>query len=279
LKTLFSVYRWLCIDIAAGSVACAIMAARVCNAVMPLSWYLLVPLAVWVIYLSDHVYDSRHTGYAGKIERDRFYIRHAIAINCLIGILLLGSLFILLIRIDWQIIFFGCIMLAFTCLYMILYILNSRNWIRWYPKEIMISTIYSLGIWGLPLMKAAGSHSIQPLLTFVVFFLLVLSNTMIFSRYEHEADKEAGSFSLSIAFGRPRVVFLVNILLCLSATVCIGLILPGSEWHTREVPGILSIMLLVLAAVNNFPQYFALHRRYAFTADGIFLLPFLLLII
>lgn len=184
LRSLVYHFHLLSLDVvlgAAGSYAFA------CKALFqPVSYYFVIVLAisVWIIYLADHILDSVKIPYSPKYK---LYSRHKKVLATVIFILSALDGYLILKFLPAQILHFGFILGAFLILY-----LAGQHFLRgkfrsFFPKEILISVIYTLAVWLYPLLHTQNIGAASALFL-GLHFLLVLTNVLIFSFFEKEED-------------------------------------------------------------------------------------------
>ncbi|MEM6803327.1 MAG: hypothetical protein AAF696_18110 [Bacteroidota bacterium] len=135
-----------------------------------------------------------------------------------------------------------------------------------------VGLIYSLGVWGPPLLHKYPSLSYMDMFVFLQFFLLAMINLFTFSMYEIDTDEIDGHTSFIRAIGLKAAKGLLLLLSFLVLAISLYLI-PQPIPHLLELEGIYLLMLAVLVWVFLDEKRFRLDHRYRAWADAVFLFP------
>jgi hypothetical protein len=157
---------------------------------------------------------------------------------------------------------------------------------KYFPKEILISSIYILAIWFEPLSRAEKVYAVQ-LYIMTIHFLLVLSNVLLFSFFEREEDLMKLKASVFTHFRlktfRKMVFLVIMVTLAAGISTISHYFEPLSGFSTTDraknfLPVVLILIpLLYLLEIWHYQNpIFA--RYYRQITDGAFLL-FLIFII
>ncbi len=269
---LYTKARLLSLDVAAGSIGGAALAARALRVSMPWTWYVALPLAVWAVYTLDHLLDAQRIGDEAQAPRHRFHHRHRVPLA--LGWLVASALTLILTiaLLPPRALIFGGVM----SLLVVGHLLMVR-WIgsRTSPllmKELGVAAIYTLGIWGLPLLRHGPALNAAELLPLAQFFALALMNLLIFSLFERRADARDRQTSLTLALGPRRTGRLI-----VGLFIAVLLASGGALWQARqqvlEIQSVLLLMAVTLVAIPRHPRWFARHERYRVWGDAVFLFP------
>ena len=196
----------------------------------------------------------------------------------LLVFLVLSSICLLLFSFDKITFHFGMLVGLVVLTYFGFQQLRFKGKIRFFPKEPVIAIVYSLGIWGEPLLMYKGSFSYDLYFSLVVYALMVLMNVQLCSILQFKDDKESGYPSLAGAFGADYVNKLNTAIGILVAFLCIIVIFWPELESIREAAVIFLIMDFSLIFLNIISNYSRRRELIGILNDAIFFLPFLILL-
>jgi hypothetical protein len=257
-----------------GVAACSMLACRVLNFTPPLSYILLLPLAVWILYLTDHLADGQR--HANKIPATRYqlYYTNARPLSALIIVLILISLCILLFTYDRITFQFGILVGIIVLAYFIFQQLRFKGKIIVFPKEPVIAIIYTLGIWGEPLLMFKEGFSLNLYLALLSFIFMVLMNVQIYSLLQVKEDRESGYPSIAGKYGAQFVTKLNLILGMFVAFISLYIIFWPANIEMRKAGIIFLSMDASLLFLNGLSRFFIFKEIIGMLADATFLIPF-----
>jgi len=263
------------LGVAAGSM----LACHVLKLDPPLSYKFLLPLAVWMLYLADHLADGiRH---AGKLPATRYnvYYSKRKSLIALLILLFLISTGILLFSFDKITFHFGLLVGLVVLVYFAFLQLRFKGKIHLFPKEPLIAIVYTLGIWGEPLLMFKGYFSYDLYFALFSFALLVYMNVQLCSILQITEDTASGYPSLAGAFGTDvisRVNFYLGILV---ATLSLFLIFQPVIDGLQNAGIIFMIMDISLIALNLISRYSRRRELIGILNDAVFFIAFLALLL
>lgn len=265
--------RILSLDIVAGAMASLCFAANVMEVELHRSYYIILGITVWLIYTADHLMDGARTKGKSLSETHNFFYRFQIPLVLVFLILLILDFRLVVYRLDQRIVEFGMAPALATVFYLLLnrYYGQASRW--FFIKELWISLIYTIAIWGGPVILAGDSMNTSQLLLASSFFLVISSNVLIYSIYERELDAREGTrslvrdFGLTVSLNTSLLVLIISLLLSLIAYLFFdaGLI----HWV------LLTIIPATLLLIIRFPYFFSENNRYGIMADLVIVLFFL----
>ena len=274
LRTIYRYVRILSLDVVGGALASGAMVVRLVGEPMPWMWWVALPLSVWVIYTTDHLLDAYRLKGRASTLRHRFHHMHFRAIGLIWALGLLSCLSWIPWLAPLRLLWFGLGMGGLVLLHLALVFWVKDRISLLLIKELGVGGIYSLGVWGGPLLLHPAQWPPGIGWLFGQFFLLAMINLLLFSMYEYEIDERDGHTSFVRAIGRGGTRKLILGLGCL---VMLFGVLAQSEAPWRwAVQGVMLAMLLVLWLVSFVPQWFAPRERYRIWGDVVFLFPGLL---
>lgn len=270
--------RLLSLDVAAGAVAAGTMVSGFLSQEMHWAWYLILPLAVWTIYTGDHLLDAYRLKDEASTPRHRFHYKH---IRILSGIAVLGVLscitlaLIFLGNIGF---YFGLGMGGLVLIHLALVKLVGERTSPFLIKEFGVALIYTLGIWGLPILKGNLAGEGIAMLPMVQFLLLALANLLTFSLFEYDLDEADGQTSFVRALGKPFSLSLIRLVLAAAVGIGAVVLTRYDDKAVMQMEMIIALMAAILSALVYKMKWFAQNERYRAWGDGAFLLPFLYLL-
>jgi hypothetical protein len=266
--------RLLSLDVMAGALGAGWMVTEWLGQEMSWAFYVVLPLAVWLIYTLDHLLDARRLKEKASTPRHQFHYRYfkplAVAV-VLLGLLCLG----LALRYLGQTgVYFGLGMGGLVLLHLLLVKVVGDKTSPWLIKESGVAMVYAAGVWGLPALESEAWMRPELWVAFGQFFLLALVNLLEFSLYERAIDEADGHSSFVRAIGERGTRRLIYGLLVLFVAGMIWFVVGGNEgWILLQV--VLGLMAMVLLALVSVPHWFGKAERYRSWGDGAFLLPFI----
>ncbi len=274
LKNSIRVLQALSLDVVAGALAMGLFALKWCNVSLPRVWWLILAMAVWIIYTADHLIDSLKKKERAVIFRHRMHYRFRIPIAVFIVVLALITLTLSIIYLNQRIILAGAL-LSFTVLTYLLFIALFHLQEKYFLKEIFIAVIYVLGIWLAPLVSGSGYPTGFTFVLLAGFILLVFSEGVLVSRYEMELDKHDAHPSFARYFGDKTTDQIVKyILITVFITTIIMAFFTKSMYRTGFI--IEAVMTIFLFLMLKIKKPLIKSDRYHLLGEMIFWLPALL---
>jgi len=268
--------RVFSIDIVAGVLASLVFASSVMNVSLPRSHYTVLGLVVWLIYIADHLMDGAKTRGKSTSETHNFFNSYKIPIILIFLLVVIFTFRLILYRLELNIIEFGIAPGFAVMIYLLLnrYYEKESKW--FFIKELWIAVIYTLAVWGGPVIYAGDIISPVQFIQIAAFGLVILGNVLIYSIYEREADEIDGNRSIVINFGLKYAMNMavysltLSILIALTAYIFLGAKLN----HVLPLILISASMLIILM----FPRIFAYRKLYGVISDFLLLLFLLVLL-
>jgi hypothetical protein len=174
----------LSIDVALGALGGGWMVACYLDFAMPWSWYVVLPLAVWVIYTGDHLLDAYRLQDQASTPRHRFHHRHFKLLLALAVIAAVTAVTLALLFLGMTGFYFGLGMGGLVIGHLLLVKMVGERSSPWLVKELGVALVYAAGIWGLPLILSGKLGTREGMVPAAQFLLLALSNLLEFSLYE-----------------------------------------------------------------------------------------------
>ena len=191
------------IDVAAGAGICCYYFALYLNAPINYLDVFTLIIVVWWVYTLDHLIDAYRSPVQGRPDRHYHYQRYFFYFLVLFTVQT-ASLVLLLNYLPEKVTLVGTFLGVMVIVYFALIV--SINGQLLLIKEFLIATLYTAGIWLIPLTLGNPSESV--LILIVEFFLIALVNLLLFSYRDLEYDQKNGFKSFTTRFGR-RMTLLV----------------------------------------------------------------------
>ena len=287
------VWRWLhwfSFDIALGAGVSAMWIGRAWGS-DPSPWAIIALScgALWV-YSVDHWADA---GKVRTLATHQISDRRAFYVRMRLWLVLIAAFSVIIggwasFRLPWFTLTLG-VMCLMTCMVYLWMVQHGSDHARVrYPKEMLITTLYTLALSLWPISQLfdppATFTPIAGGLSSLFIFCLAWSNLCLISVHERRFDAAEGSASLALRLGEFTTRNVGRGTLRL-ATVLWGarfipMVLFG-QYQSIEVADALAsaLMLITLWRLYRQPEWSAHHSRYRLWADLIFIYPALGLII
>jgi len=275
----FIILQHLSVDVVAGSVAMGILAVKVCHAEVPLAWWFVLPLAVWVMYTLDHLLDATQSDKAPTIGRHLFHRRHARVLSYWIiglGAIALG---LTLVYLPHQIIVGGMLISVIILLYFVSLRVLPMYIKKWIPKELIIACIYVGGIFLVPWWYSDGSMPFKNGSLIMVIVLLVWSEGAMASWYDRDNDLRDGHHSFATVMGKALSKRIISGVLVIT---WLSLIMKFLYQVTMELQAIYVVLIVInmgLLLIMNANAYFAKNAGYRVWGEVLFILPVVLVFV
>lgn len=264
-RIIFRFIRLFSLDIVAGAIAGLVFASTVMGADLHRSYYIIMGLTVWLIYTVDHLMDGAKSHGKSDSDTHNFFYTYKIPIILVFLILLVLDFRLIVYRLDEKIIQFGMGPGIATVIYLLMnrFYDDAPKWI--FIKELWIAVIYTLAIWGGPVILGGDAMSKSQILLMVSHGLIIFGNVMIYSIYERESDIRQDNKSFVRDFGLRPAVNMVVMTLALSILTAISAYLFYGTQLIYSLPLVLisTSMLLII----SFPRTFSRNKLYGVIAD------------
>lgn len=277
LEKAYAYLRLLSLDVVGGAIGAALMVVDLTGADVEWPFFVVLGLAVWLIYTLDHLLDAQKLGASASTPRHQFHHRFFKPLLVIWTILLLACGGMALTLMGKTAILFGLGMLGMTLGHLLLVRWVGDKTSPFLIKEMGVTLVYCLGIWGLPLLVSGTWNAPSLLALLVQFVLLALVNLLEFSMFEHDLDAQDGQTSFVRAIGKKATRRLVMALLLLVFALSAVLFCYGAQ-AVGKVALIHALMGAGLVCLLVWPRTFVNLERYRAWGDGVFLLPYLCLL-
>ena len=277
--TTIETIQFLSIDIVMGTLAVGYMATKILSVSVNYVWWIILPLATWVVYSLDHIIDSFKNNEASVITRHRFHYFHRKKI--IIFVITIGGITLLfsLLYLDTKIIILGFILSIFIGIYFtILYLFRKRK-LALLQKESFIAIIYTTGIFMAPLYWYGSLPSFSMILIVFNIFILAWFEGIMISWFDYDYDIADGHTSFTVITGKKltRRFLIIGHMLVEISTIIVLVITPISIVFWALL--ITFVMNLILGLIIIFPNSFSKNNYYRLIGETVFWLPALIVFV
>ncbi|MDQ3534265.1 MAG: hypothetical protein M3421_01395 [Bacteroidota bacterium] len=271
---------WLSLDVVLGSIVCNVMVFHLLKiSTIPWIQVSLLGSTVWLIYILDHLWDAKKIQTPQISLRRKFFYQYYDRIKVLAYILFFLIAIFSFLLLPAIIFYFGLLLASFVSIYLlIVHYFEVKNFQRWFHKEIFVSLLYGMGIWGSAAIispKVEFEHGFLGL----IFIFIALQNLIIFSYYEKEEDILQNQISIVQVIGKKAITLGVIILLVMIFILGIITLKISNDALVHHWVLIEWAMALILFCLLIFTAFFKKHAAYRWIGDGVFILPAILWIL
>jgi hypothetical protein len=269
----------LSLDVVAGASISAHFAAKIFDVKPGIAYWFILPVAVWVVYTTDHLVDAYRLKAKAHTPRHLFHHYYFKTLSWMIIVLSIIHLLLAIFLLDYRIVIFGLVVGGFTLLYLLtVHFTGSRK--RFYlQKEFFVAVIYVAGVWGGPWALTDFTIEMHHMVLFFIFFLLAIADVLIFTIYEFSTDRLDSHPTLFSLAGRKITMVLFFGVTALATIGSIFIIVESPFFIDRAAAKIYLIMVLVIVMLITIPDLFKPHDRYRYLGEFVFWLPGILLFV
>ena len=277
---ILSAYSWLnalSIDVCAGAIAGGTMASVLLDTNIAWAYWLILPIAVWLIYTADHLIDGYRTMNRRAHFRHNFHhknYRSLILISILLAIIAALLSFSYL---PYEVIIFGIALGGLAVIYLALVFAAPGILSVFFQKELLVALFYTAGIWG-PVIIMNQGIGIDHALILLIFLLVAYQDLIMLSMIEIKADSTAGQGSFPISFGyrRSRVLFYAIAATVFSLALIAILYYPDALILKAAL--VLALMQGGLILIFRFASKLHHADLYRYLSEALFFMPALMLL-
>ncbi|MEL6133252.1 MAG: hypothetical protein AAFR59_07805 [Bacteroidota bacterium] len=279
MRKIYDVIQWLSLDVTLGAWASGGMVAWWLQVPMDWTWWVGLPLAVWVVYTTDHLLDAWRLKAQASTARHLFHYRFRHYLIPLCGVGAIGGM-TLAYFLPLPILLTGGGIAVLVAIHLLLVKLIGDRTSLFFHKEVGVGVIFTCGIWAGPWTIAPHPHGGIDMLLAVQYFLLVMINLLIFSNYELAIDEKDGHTSFVRALGQNRTLWIIGGLGGTLILLLVFLLLTANQLENIwEIQTIYLLMLALLWWISFHPQLFGQQEGYRLWGDMVFIFPILHLVL
>ncbi len=266
-------FCYLSLDVVVGVFCNQVAITNVFNLQLNWIWYVVLPLAVWIIYLLDHVIDiKRNPGITGY-SPIHFYIKqqHQFIIY------LLAFLMVLITIVTWlyapvKLVLTGFVMGMAVGTHLLIAAINPLKKSICNNKEFAVGIIYTTGIFIYPFLQVVNQNQINELFSaYALLLIAAFQNLLILSLIEFKNDTltNSSSFIRFTGFAAGKYVFI--------GVTLSGLVFSLSIFTTQPYLNPLCVIYVVMIILNallfKYRSYFMVNQAYRRYLELLFWLP------
>jgi len=253
------------------------MAVKVVGINPGLAWWIILPITVWWIYIADHLVDGFRLKEKTQNSRHLFFYQNRKRLTAVLCIVSMVDLVLIWLYLPFRLILLGGFIGGFVLLYLAAAHFSKTKKYIIFPKELFVAFLYTLGIWGIPILLANDLP--KNILPFLGFFMVTLSNLFIYSFFEKDQDVKDGQITLFVAYGERKALKIIYswIIFSILYTIIVSI---GSRFDTEVFFSmvIFLVMLIAQAYLLHRASWFTINNRFRWLNEGIFLMPLIMLL-
>jgi len=268
----------LSFDIVIGAVFSAILVIKLLNVVPGWAYWIVLPISVWIIYTLDHIIDALRLKKQANTYRHIFHFQYLKTILSILAAFSALNLVFIIFWLENKIIYFGLVLSLVTSLYLILiHFSGKKN--SFLPKEIFVTFIYTVGIWGGPIAMTNLNISTGQLILMIIFFLLVLADVLLLSFFEVGSDQKDNHPTIAVKFGQAVTTKIIFTLIFVVYILSIFIIFSDELFLHRSIAKLYLFMGLIQIIIIGIPQFFEKNKLYRYIIEIVFWIPGFIMLI
>lgn len=270
--------HFLNLDIVAGVAATGLLAERATGASfpgehLPWSWWIVVPLAAWVVYTVDRLVDVQLAPAEHPTLRHQFHARHRLALIVACGVIVIGVAVLALLTFTPAMLLAAPICAAVIVTHHLLQRVTRRHSRRPFHgtlKDLNVVLVYTFATWYIPIL--VGIFTVDSATVLASFMLIVTAMVLQLSVSDAQSDTALRVSSSALELGTERAALIMR--LCCAAAAAFAFI-PMPD----DAP-LIAILVLMSVCTAMLPLVFAhMQRPHArLTTELILSLPYFLIV-
>jgi 4-hydroxybenzoate polyprenyltransferase len=273
VRRIYNTFQFLSLDVTLGVMVNGVVLGWVFRTFIAPEIILLLGISVWLIYMTDHLLDTRGKQGTTLSNRHQYFLSHR---RKLIGLTALAFLMVplLIIRIPYEMLRAGIILVFFVGVYLFThhYFMGKRQ----FHKEFLGAMIYSTGIY-LPVFILFEQRNPILFVCYGAFFLLAFVNLIIYAYMDHDLDKKCGFPSLVNTIGLNIAEKIIKLLFLLVSALLVIMIINSNAGRVLYLA--LGYAIILFVHITIFLNRTSLNSddAYRILGDLSFLLPGLII--
>ena len=264
----YSYFRLLSLDILVGVLSGAYFSTHIFKVYPSIFFWIVLCVTVWIIYTIDHILDGIRTRGKPAFISYKFHYKWRKILVVLCSVFAILNTILVFTFLEKELIHFGIVTFIFVLFYLLLNY-TLRNSQKFFPKEIMISILYTWGIFGGIIVLRGGVIFFQ-IVVVLNYLLLVLANVLIYSYFDFEHDKSGDFSTFAVNFGRGKTRVLIFGVLTLASILSIFLGCYFKDWLVFIVFETMSMALFLIVVYS---RQFEKNKLFGIFTDAVFFLP------
>lgn len=279
VKTLRFYLEVLSIDICVGVLGAGALAQSVFRAAMKPAWWVLLPLSVWVVYTTDHLFDALKVGPDAANQRHRFHHKH---MRPLAGLAIVGAVTALLLAVIYlrELVIAGGLVVGALALVHVLLAFWGK--VR-FGKEISVGLIYTTGVCFAPVLNRGTGISWFELSFLAGLLLAAWLNLFMNSVIEYRVDRTDDQIfvlaKISRVWVRRAVLYVSLAGTLVFAAVTVALAAQSDQLRQPAAYLILALYCAVPGLVLRYERHLAPGGAYRIIAEWVFAVGLIVLLL
>ena len=265
-------YQILSLDVVLGAVSVGVFATQLLQVKANPYWWIILTVAVWVIYTFDHLVDGFKKKGKSTIYRHRFHYKYRNLFIIILGIAGLLTVILTYILLDNQVLMIGIGLGVIVLFYQSANYFLIKSHSIFFQKELFIAAIYIAGIFLAPLIWYNGLPDYEILLIIFSLSILAFAESVIVSYYDFDEDVKDGLSSFTVFLGPLKTRLFLRVLLGLLALLLIISILLFDPRFIKFLLVLLAMDIILFWIISD-KAFFEKNHRFRLVAEAVFFLP------
>jgi 4-hydroxybenzoate polyprenyltransferase len=267
------VLSFLNLDVALGACAISYLISGYLDVKLPFFAYLLLFMAVFCIYLADHLFDNFKIKESAISERRQFYRANSTYLYFLLFTIVCSGFAVSIVHLPNVIFARAYMMVVCVAVYLVFDHIFKAKLI---PKELIIAVLYVAGVGFYPIMLQNTVYW-DGIILLLAVLLIAIENLLLYSIIDFQDDIVCGLASFATGYGIGFTKNIISSAFIINFVVIMALqIFYPQNWIFHLIVAIIHVTQIFVYYNREKLQKNALYR---WIADGIFSLPFALLLI
>ena len=234
-----------------------------------MGWYIGLPSATWLVYLADHVIDTKRNP---ELESDRhlFVRRYQHHIFTLMALLLCLCGYLAYTFYTVVLFLTAFTLILFCVVYFVLTSIKNEHFHYFYNKELLVATVYATALY-LAIGLSQQGFGIW-LLFYAALLLITYLNLLMISIIELPEDVAHHQFSWVVIIGKKRATILFTILTSITVLFCVTLAIV-TNGNLRGLAFTYALMALAHCFIYRYAYRLTTNEAYRKWGEVVFWLP------
>jgi len=275
-SSFYKIFQTLSLDVVIGVLAISFFASKLLDVEAKPIWLLILVLATWSFYTIDHLIDGNKSKGKSTIFRHQFHFNNKIILGTFAIICGVTALILSLLFLNPQIIQLGILMGLLVLIYFMVLKFFGNKKLLFLQKEIIIASVYVVGIWLAPLVWTGKIPDIFTIAVIIVLFLLAWAEGIMASWFDYENDLNEKHNSFTVLFGKQntrRFLIILHILIFIIVKISVFFVTSNIQFFAMLILALMNLSLLMIILS---PKYFTNSNRYRVFGEITFWLPILI---
>lgn len=276
---IYRYFHFLSFDIVLGALASSCLAARLFNSHPGWIWWVSLPLTVWLLHSNSQLMTAWRNRKRLQLESHKYLFKNRSILLWTQGLVTVIDLLLIFNFLPHAILKYALVLAGGMLLFSALRYLLRKSRRFFVPGEVFVLVIYMAGTWMGPLATREGPLISSHALIAIGFAGVVLMNLGVISLYDRSLNTRLGIASMVGSYGKLATR---NLVVAAGLTIYLLNLLQFLVFEVDryfQFALILSGMATILLLVLFLPTLFRSDEHYRWTADAVFSMGFLTLLI